>query len=242
MNDGDWRRSFTVDSGSYPLKSGPRAHCSKGEYVKSVICYGDSNTWGADPSNPERFAHDVRWTGVLASQLGPEFRVIEEGLNGRTTVIDELGAPDRNGLTYLWPCIDSHHPFDLMIIMLGTNDVKLRHNREAADIAESVSLLADIVRSSAFGPGGANPEVLIVCPPPIGKLTDLDGIFAGAAEKTRAMPRYYEWAARRTGSSYLNAGEFIRSSDADGVHFDAEDHRKLGIVVAAKVRSMLSGS
>jgi lysophospholipase L1-like esterase len=210
--------------------------------MKSIICYGDSNTWGADPSNPQRFAPDVRWTGVLANQLGSGYRIIEEGLNGRTTVIDELGEANRNGLTYLLPCIDSHHPFDLIVIMLGTNDVKYRHNRQAADIADSVSLLADIVRSSAFGPGGAAPAVLIVCPPPIGKLTDLDGIFAGAAEKTLQMPRYYEWAARRTDSGFLNAGEHIRSSDADGVHFDAENHEKLGIAVANKIREMLSGS
>lgn len=210
--------------------------------MKSIICYGDSNTWGADPSNPERFGHNVRWTGVLAGQLGADYRVIEEGLNGRTTVIDELGEPNRNGLTYLVPCIDSHHPFDLIVIMLGTNDVKFRHNRQAADIAESVSLLADIVRSSRYGPGGTAPEVLIVCPPPIGNLTDLDGIFAGSAEKTLQMPKYYEWAARRTGSGYLNAGDFIQSSDADGVHFDEENHAKLGIAVARKVWEMLSNA
>ena len=208
--------------------------------MKTIVCFGDSNTWGADPTNPGRFAHDVRWTGVLASQLGSAYRIIEEGLNGRTTVMDELGEPNRNGLTYLVPCIDSHHPFDLITIMLGTNDIKYRFNRQAADIAESVSLLADIVRSSAFGPGGAAPEVLIICPPPIGKLTDLDGIFAGSLEKSLAMPRYYEWAARRTASGYLNAGDFIRSSDDDGVHFDAENHRRLGIAIADKVRTMLS--
>jgi lysophospholipase L1-like esterase len=130
----------------------------------------------------------------------------------------------------------------LIIIMLGTNDSKFRHNRTAADIAESVSLLADVVKRSGFGPEGSAPEVLIVCPPPIGKLGDLDGIFAGSEEKTRQMPRYYEWAARRTDSGYLNAGDFIHSSDADGVHFDAEDHRKLGVAIAGKVLGMLSGS
>ncbi len=207
--------------------------------MKSIICYGDSNTWGANPADPGRFEFDIRWTGILANELGAGYRVIEEGLNGRTTVIDDIVEPHRNGLTYLVPCIDSHHPFDLIVIMLGTNDLKFRHHRQPADIAQSVALLADTVKNSRFGPGENSPAVLIVCPPPIGKLGDLGGIFSGAVEKSLELPLFYEWAARRTGSGYLNAGEFIRSSDADGVHFDPEEHTRLGNAVANKVREML---
>ncbi len=209
--------------------------------MKTIICYGDSNTWGADPAKPGRFAPDVRWTGVLADRLGAGYRVIEEGLNGRTTVVDDPVEPNRNGLTYLVPCIDSHHPFDLIAIMLGTNDLKLRLDRQPADIANSLALLANTVRSTQFGPDGGRPQVLIICPPPIGKLGDLGGVFAGSVEKSLELPRWYEWAARWTGSGYLNAGDYIRSSDADGVHFDPDDHRKLGEAVAGKVREMLSG-
>lgn len=208
--------------------------------MKTVICYGDSNTWGADPAKPGRFDADVRWTGVLARELGPAFRIIEEGLNGRTTVIDDVVEPHRNGLDYLIPCIDSHHPFDLIVIMLGTNDLKFRHNRQPADIAQSVTLLANTVKDSRFGPDGASPQVLIVCPPPIGKLGDLGGIFAGSVEKSREMPSFYEWAARWTQSAFLDAGTVIRSSDADGVHFDPDDHARLGCAIAEKVRELLN--
>jgi lysophospholipase L1-like esterase len=179
---------------------------------------------------------------VLAAQLGAEYRVIEEGLNGRTTVVDDVVEPNRNGLSYLIPCIDSHHPFDLIAIMLGTNDLKFRLNRQPADIAQSVLLLAETVKRSHFGPGGRQPAVLIICPPPIGKLTALDGIFAGSVEKSRELPRYYAWAAERSGSGFLDAGTVIRSSDHDGVHFEAEEHAKLGSAVAQVVREMLNGS
>ena len=91
--------------------------------TKVVVCYGDSNTWGADPAGTGRFAPDVRWTGVLQAELGSGYKIIEEGLNGRTTNIEDTIEEDRNGRRQLPPTIESHRPFDLMIIMLGTNDL-----------------------------------------------------------------------------------------------------------------------
>jgi len=209
--------------------------------MKSIVCYGDSNTWGADPARNGRFDHQTRWTGVMARLLGDDYRVIEEALNGRTTIVDDPIRPNRNGLTYLLPCLESHHPFDLVTIMLGTNDLKQRFNRTAADIGESVSLLAEMARNTPFGPGDANPKVLIICPPPVARLTDYDGMFAGAVEKSRELARYYELAATWAGCEFLNAGDYIRSSDLDGIHFEASEHAKLGQAVAGKVREMLEG-
>ena len=98
--------------------------------MKTILCFGDSNTWGFDPDAtasspyPIRHAHDVRWTGVLARELGQEFHVIEEGQNGRTTVHEDPIVQHRNGRTYLPPCLESHKPIDLVVLMLGTNDLK----------------------------------------------------------------------------------------------------------------------
>jgi lysophospholipase L1-like esterase len=177
----------------------------------------------------------------MAGLLGDGFRVIEEALNGRTTIVDDQISPHRNGLTYLMPCLDSHHPFDLVTIMLGTNDLKFRLNRTAADIAESVSLLAETARNTPFGPDESRPKVLIICPPPVALLTDYDTMFAGAVEKSREMPRYYALAAKWAQCEFLNAGDFIQSSDLDGIHFEATEHAKLGAAVADKVRQMLDG-
>jgi lysophospholipase L1-like esterase len=210
----------------------------EGGKVKTIVCYGDSNTWGANPSSPDRFDHDVRWTAVLARELGAGYRVVEEGLNGRTTVVDDINEPNRNGYKQLIPVLESQQPVDLVIIMLGTNDLKARHNRSAADIGQSVSLLANTARSTLFGPKESRPKVLILCPPPIATLTDLDGMFAGALEKSLELPRYYELAARWSESDYLNTGDYIRSSDADGIHFDQDQLEPLGKAVAAKVKEI----
>lgn len=206
--------------------------------MRTIVCYGDSNTWGADPSTQGRFPYAVRWTTVLARELGEEYLVVAEGLNGRTTVVDDLIEPNRNGYRQIVPTLESQHPIDLVIIMLGTNDLKARHNRTAADIGQSVSLLANVARSTLFGPAQARPKVLILCPPPIAKLTDYQDMFAGAHEKSLQMPHYYELAAKWSNSEYLNTGDYIHSSDLDGIHFDVDQLEPLGTAVAAKVKAI----
>jgi lysophospholipase L1-like esterase len=208
--------------------------------TKVIVCYGDSNTWGADPSGAERFAPDVRWTGVLQSDLGADYRVIEEGLNGRTTNIEDTIEVDRNGRAQLPPTIESQRPFDLMIIMLGTNDLKARNNRSAADIAQSASKLAEIAKRSQAGPNGENPKVLLIAPPAtIESGGGLDLLFSGSIEKSRLFPEQYAFYANSVGVDFLDAGSVIVSSPVDGIHFDPEEHSKLGRAVAAEVRRII---
>ena len=95
---------------------------------KRIVCFGDSNTWGYNALESSRYGEEIRWTGRLQRLLGEEYTVIEEAQNGRTTVWDDPIENRLAGLTYLWPCMESHSPFDLLIIMLGTNDTKLYFN------------------------------------------------------------------------------------------------------------------
>ena len=138
-------------------------------HPKTVLCYGDSNTYGhATVDRPDgRYAPDERWTGVLAAALGPQWKVIEEGLGGRTTVSDDpIEGAEKNGRTYLYPCLMSHRPLDVVVIMLGTNDLKARFNKTAWEIAAGVGVLVDIVKTAAAGRNEGVPEILVVSPPP----------------------------------------------------------------------------
>jgi lysophospholipase L1-like esterase len=202
----------------------------------TILCYGDSNTWGYDPASGKRFPRDVRWTGVMARELGDDFRVIEEGLNGRTTQWDDPISPGRNGLTYLAPCLESHHPLDMVLIMLGTNNLKQRFNLSASDIAESAGALAGIAKRVAMNATGEPPHVLLIAPPAITTLTDFDEMFAGAEPKSRLFSRYYRVAAGWHGASFFDAGSVIESSPLDGIHFEGEAHRILGQSLANEVR------
>ena len=206
--------------------------------MRTVLCYGDSNTWGYDPATRGRYPPHVRWTGVRATRLGAEYRVVEEGLNGRTTRWDDPIEPGRNGLISLRPCIESHQPLNL-IIMLGTNDLKRRTGLSAWDIAQSAAALADMAWRFAHGPDRFRAEVLLVAPPAVSTLTDFDQMFEGAREKSRQFSHYYRLAAGWHHLPFFDAGAVIVSSEKDGIHFDAEEHRKLGEALADEVRRLV---
>jgi lysophospholipase L1-like esterase len=206
--------------------------------MKTVLCYGDSNTWGYEPASGDRFSEDVRWTGVLARELGSEFRVIGEGLNARTTVREDPVEEYKNGKDYLRPCLESHRPLDVVIVALGVNDLKARFFASASDAADGAGILVTIAQRSGAGPDGSPPVVLLMAPPPVGRLTELAEMFAGAEEKSRGFARQYRRVAEKYGCELLDAGEQVRASDLDGIHLEAGEHRKLGEAVAARVIEM----
>ena len=207
--------------------------------MKTVMCYGDSNTHGYDAASDSRFPHDVRWTGVLQAELGPGYRVLEEGLNGRTTVWDDPIEGYKNGREYLIPCLESQKPLDLVIIMLGTNDLKLRFSLSAYDIAEGAGVLVDIALRSNAGPADGAPQVLLMAPGPVGKLTDYAEMLQGAEEKALRLSHHFQRVAGEQGCHFLDTVPLWTPCAEDGIHFDAGEHRKLGVAVAAKVREIL---
>lgn len=208
--------------------------------MKTILCFGDSNTWGWNPVAQARYGRDVRWTGVLRNRLGEGYLVIEEGQNGRTTVWDDPVERHKNGAAYLPPCLESHQPLDLVVIMLGSNDLKMRFSVPAYDIAHSAGVLVDIVQKSPFGPDGGPPQVLLLAPPPLVRLSDFAEMFGeDATEKSRLLGTHYQQIADEYGCHFLDTGQIIVSSAVDGVHLDPGEHEKLGKAVAAKVRNIL---
>ncbi|MCD6521135.1 MAG: SGNH/GDSL hydrolase family protein [Anaerolineae bacterium] len=204
-----------------------------------ILCYGDSNTWGYNPHTMDRYPRDVRWTGVLQRELGLDYHVIEEGLNGRTTVWDDPIEGYKNGREYLIPCLETHKPLDVVVILLGTNDLKHRFSLTAFDIAAGAGVLVDVVQKSQAGRENRAPEVLLIAPPPLGKLSDFTQMFQGGVEKSKELGRFYKAVAEEKGCHFLDAGQILVSSEADGVHFDPEGHKALGQAVAQKVRKIL---
>jgi len=208
--------------------------------MRTILCYGDSNTWGASPSSGERLDMNTRWAGILRNSLGKDYHIVEEGLCGRTTVWDDPIEEHKNGKKYLLPCLESHRPLDLVIILLGTNDLKHRFSLTAFDIAAGAGLLARMAQKSLCGPNGKSPEVLLVAPPPLAKLTGLSEMFQGGNEKSREFSKYYRIIADELSCHYLDAGSVIVSSNLDGIHFDPQEHEKLGDAIHRKVVQIFS--
>lgn len=208
-----------------------------------ILCFGDSNTHGTGPmaalGDRTRYDGATRWPGVMRQALGDGWEVIEEGHPGRTTVHeDPIEGEHKSGLRVLPSLLESHRPIDLVILMLGTNDLKARFAVTPMDIALSVERLARLVLASDAGPEGAAPRLLIVCPPPVVETGVLAGIFEGAEWKANALPAEYRAMAERVGAAFFDAGGAIAVDPLDGVHFSAEDHGVLGHAIAAAVREM----
>jgi lysophospholipase L1-like esterase len=206
--------------------------------IRTVLCFGDSNTWGFVPGTGERYPYDIRWPGVLHNELGAGYRVIEEGLNGRTSVWDDPFLPGRNGAQYLTPCLDSHRPLDFIIVSLGVNDLKKRFSASAQDIARGVGVLLGIIGRSCSGPGGRLPATLVVAAPPLGPLTGYAEAFEGEAGRSARVAPFLKQIAEEAGCEFLDTAEHIAVSDVDGLHFDAGAHATLGRVAALRIREM----
>ena len=191
---------------------------------RTILCYGDSNTHGTMPmpdlGSMGRYDRQTRWPGQLAALL-PDWQVIEEGLPGRTTVHDDpIEGAHRNGLTVLPAILESHRPIDVVILMLGTNDLKQRFSVNALDIALSLEKLVLAIRGSGCGPDGAAPGVILVAPPPILEVQDLGVMFAGGQAKSHDLGPRLAALARALEVPFVDAGSLIGVSEIDGIHYD----------------------
>jgi lysophospholipase L1-like esterase len=214
--------------------------------MKTLLCYGDSNTWGYNPRTEERYDFKIRWPMVLSSILNqgstpaddPPWWVVEEGLNGRTTCREDDVEGDRNGLRQLIPILESHKPLDVVVFMLGTNDLKPRFSPTPYDIARGAQRVAEAILNSQTGPGDGSPKVLMICPPPTVESPVFKHVFGSSIELSKKLPALYRGLAAESGILFLDAGKHIKTSPADGIHLDPEDHRKLAEAVAGIVKDL----
>lgn len=209
--------------------------------ARTIVCFGDSNTWGASPVDGTRLPRSVRWTGVLRAELGDGFEVIEEGLNARTTVYPSPLNEGRVGRDMLQPVLWTHAPVDLVTIMLGTNDLKVWYDLSAPEIAYGAATLVDLALRSLAGPGGTSPRVLLIAPPPLAAPTAKSAYwgFAKAQATSMELATHYRTAAAVKGVGFLDASEVAQASPLDGVHLDEATHGRIGRAVAGKVRELL---
>lgn len=215
---------------------------------RSILCFGDSLTWGwipvAESSPTLRYPYAQRWTGAMAGALGDGYEIIEEGLSARTTSVDDPNDPRLNGSAYLPAALASHLPLDLVIILLGTNDTKSYFHRTPYEIANGMGKLAGQVLTSAGGVGTPYPapKLLIVAPPPLAPMPDpwFEGMFAGGYEKSVALAHHYRALASFLKVDFLDAGAYVTTDGVDGIHFSAETNITLGKVIAAKVQEIFA--
>jgi len=210
--------------------------------AKRILCYGDSNTWGYIPASGKRYDTETRWTCLLQKKFGDKYEIIEEGLNSRTTVIDDpkRAGECKNGKTYLTPCLHSHDPIDLVILFLGTNDLKERFDISARQIADGVEELINIIKNTEFHHSTQPPEILLICPTIVDE--SVEGVkekYLGAEKKSCQLGKLYLEIANKHSLFYINLSNKVLSSKKDGYHFEPETHRKVADIFAKKITEIL---
>jgi lysophospholipase L1-like esterase len=210
--------------------------------MKSLLCFGDSNTHGTIPMRTReevsRFDFEYRWPGVVQKQLGSGWRVIEEGLPGRTTAFDDPEeGDDRNALRYWQACLQSHRPVDAIVIMLGTNDLKAKFNASSELITDGVNALIDIALQNTPN-GFEHPLIVVVTPMPIKEIGFFSELFAGGEMKSHKLANAYSVLTSKTKVQVLNAGNFCEASNIDGIHLDVMAHTQLGLAIAEAIQKI----
>ena len=215
--------------------------------MKRILCYGDSNTWGHNPEpcgNNFRYGDNERWTGVLQRILDGQAKIIEEGLCGRTIMYDDPVAADRNGSRFLNCCIQSHQPLDLVIFMLGTNDIRHIFTPSVKEIAMGMDNLVRMVRNPQAYWVGKVPEVLVIVPAPVRDEiagSEFYGMYdEESVRKSKALGKEYEKIfADVSGVTLLDAGTVAEVSVKDCIQLTGEGHRALGEAAAERVKKIL---
>lgn len=217
--------------------------------MKTILCYGDSNTHGFVPAVGTRFPRDVRWTGRMAAALGADYTVIEEGLNGRTTALDDpLDFEEtKNGRRLLPAILHTHAPLDLILIMLGTNDLKSRFQVNAYEIAKAHARLGELAQrlTAQDNPDGKPAQILLVSPILVGPGMADTSAFRfefgqRAVDLSHELAGYVAEFAAENGFHFFDASKVAAPCQADSLHLDANGHAALAEALTQKVRQILA--
>ena len=211
--------------------------------MKNILCYGDSNTWGQVPFRDfvkQRYPFDTRWTGVLQNLAGPDYRILEEGLNGRTTGLEDPAREGRNGAAYLPACLDSHVPLDLVVFMLGTNDLKKKFNSVPEIICGRMQKLVQITKERCAEPPPCKTQILVMAPviPRFQYLYE-DLRHPEIESFARRQVGLYETMCQDEKVHFFDASAHLEASSLDGAHLEARVHQEFGKAVFGRIRQIL---
>ncbi|MDR1782005.1 MAG: GDSL-type esterase/lipase family protein [Bacilli bacterium] len=208
--------------------------------MKNILCFGDSNTYGLIADGSGRYDEKIRFPMVLQSLLGSNYHIIEEGCPGRTTIFKDPTRPYLKATEYLFPCLYSHMPLDLIIVMLGTNDCKTIFNANAKKISDGLKQVINLIKEYTFN----EVDILIVSPPCLGDkiyLDEYDPDYSDIKnlETAKELPLYYEKLAQEENCYFLNASKYVVVSEIDQEHMDKDNHYILAKELFQKVKEII---
>ena len=161
----------------------------------------------------------------------------EEGLSGRTTVFVDPIHESMDALSVIYSLLKSHEVIDLLIIMLGTNDVKERFNANAACIGAGMERLIQKCKTVDCW-GGKEPNILVVAPPRIKEGFHDEVMGDGCVEKSAGVAEQFRIICARQNVHFLDAKN-CEFNQVDFMHLTRKGHAQLADLLAKEVPTLL---
>ena len=195
--------------------------------MKQILCFGDSNTYGLIPATKDRYDWNTRWTGILSKKIEKNgYRVVEEGLCGRTTIFEDATRKGRKGADLLPITLETHKPIDTVVLMLGTNDCKTAYGATAEKIGSGIELLIKQIKDS-----DPDINIILVSPIELGEGVWEEGFDTefneNSVKVSKQLPEVYRKIAERYAADFVAASDYARPSSEDREHLNEFGHRKL---------------
>ncbi|MDF9866934.1 lysophospholipase L1-like esterase [Bacilli bacterium PM5-3] len=207
--------------------------------MKNILIFGDSNTYGLKADGSGRFTYDIRYPGRLQKLLGNEYFIVEEGCPGRTTIFEDPTRYHLKATDYLFPCLYSHLPLDLIVIMLGTNDCKTVFDNSSDDIKEGLRKVVTLTKEYTEN----KVPILIMVPPTLGDDIYLDTFDEDFADKSlvvaKELAQKYKDLANEEKTYYFDASKYVKVSPIDQEHMDEKNHEILADKLVSVIKDIL---
>lgn len=208
--------------------------------MKQILCFGDSNTYGLIPNTSGRYDWGIRWTSLLDESVRDKgYRVVEEGLCGRTSIFDDPLRDGRNGYKLITTLLETHKPIDTVILMLGTNDCKIFYDANATVIGKGIERIVDKIYNV-----DSSIKVLIVSPIHLGDGIWEDGFDPefdkNSVEVSKKLKSAYLDVANRKNTYFLAASDYALPSDADREHLNEQGHKQFASAIIDKINTIIA--
>jgi lysophospholipase L1-like esterase len=200
--------------------------------MKKVLCYGDSNTWGYRPASGSRFGKNVRWPSLMSEYLKGDYKIIEEGLSGRSALNLYPGYDSANGIDCIKKIIGKHIPVDIALIFLGLNDIFAAPDEPLWKIVNAIEEIADTIEKAHTSFKFHPPEILLIGLPEIGLTSEEAQFYEIAINKVRAFSGLLSQSALNRGYHFIDIYGEIKTSHLDGTHLGDKEHKKLAHITA----------
>lgn len=190
--------------------------------MRKIICYGDSNTFGFNPKDASRYNEQTRWTGILQTKFGNDYKIIEEGACDRTGFVYNSKGDFYSAQLHFPVILNQINNEDILILAIGTNDLQFTYDIDFDTVENGLENLIKTAR--------VKTKNIIIIPPVVLGKNILDGYFKIQFDeksilKSQNIGEIYKKPAEKYNCNIFDINKYTQPSETDGLHYDESSHK-----------------